>query len=181
MLETFQFKENCSILKRLLFFEQGDFAHALLREVLLVYKKIMVWMFTYLFFIDSEELNQPVEKIFVHRLRSQLESALLLSMSNENKEIVKRIRVRLDKKGIGWDGFRLTYYAESPLHITFTPATIHAYEQISHFLWQLKRVEYVLILNRRNYPLKVCFLFIRKFYSSTNAFLQLVITNERII
>lgn len=87
-------------------------------------------------------------------MRSQLESALLVSQTNENKEILKRIRIRLEKKGIGWDGFHLTYFSEPPLNITFTPSIIQYYEQISHFLWQLKRVEYVLILNRRNYPLK---------------------------
>ena len=105
---------------------------------------------------NREELNQPAEKIFVHRLRSHLESALLSTGKCQSQQILRRIRVSFERKGTGWESFGLSFHTEAPLNMIFTPTIVTQYEKVSSFLWQLKRVEFALIRNRQNHPLKVC-------------------------
>ena len=117
-------------------------------------------------------MSQPAESIFIHRLRSQLETALLVALPNEKETILQRVQVVMvsrwsispwswahsqeqEQTGLGWDSFSLTYRVEAPLHSIFTEGALHSYSTISRFLWKLKRVEYALVQMRQSYPLKV--------------------------
>lgn len=95
----------------------------------------------------------------MHRIRSYVESALLDCSTDNDKEFVKEIKVIMDQSGTGWEDFSLIYKTEPPLNSIFTTSCIEKYKKISKFIWQLKRVEYLLIRHRQKHPLKVCISF----------------------
>lgn len=82
-------------------------------------------------------------------LTDKLKKSIDASNSKFHEDDVQdRLRVRkapsTGAHDRGWDVFCLKYQVRAPLSTLLTPPVMHLYEQISTFLWKLKRVEYTL-------------------------------------
>lgn len=98
---------------------------------------------------NRSELSRPAEKVFAHHLMGFVHQAIQASTSQfDSEEITNRLTVHLLKKeklNTGWNVFSLAYTVEPPISILFhNNCMTNGYYRIFHFLWRLKRVEFLL-------------------------------------
>lgn len=132
VLETlkskFKLYENFQGLRRYMLMRQGDF-----------YRYFMQML--------EPELRKPATSLYQHNLMAIMESAIRSTNAQfEDKEILARISVKLlepSEDETGWDIFSMDYNVDGPLDTVFRLSE-GTYQQMFHFLWRLKRVEYVL-------------------------------------
>ena len=86
--------------------------------------------------------------LYRHNLTGSLESAIRSSNAQyDDAAVLKCLDVRLMEVSpgdSGWDVFSLDYRVSAPVNTILTPATMHQYLKLFHFLWRLKRVEHAL-------------------------------------
>ena len=91
----------------------------------------------------------PLPQFGELELTDKLKKAIDASNSKFHEDdVLDRLRVRKAPSAghhdRGWDVFCLKYQVRAPLSSLLTPAIMRRYEQISTFLWKVKRVEYTL-------------------------------------
>ncbi|CCI48015.1 unnamed protein product [Albugo candida] len=129
LMHKFHLLEHCQALKSYMLLGQGDFIQHLMDLL-------------------GPELSQRASQIYRHRLRNVFETALNASNGKfESSDILSRLDVQLLQASAGetgWDIFSLHYKLTSPINSVIDDAAMLDYQRIFHFLWRLKRVEYLL-------------------------------------
>lgn len=98
---------------------------------------------------SSGPLSKPAGSLFRHALISCLDQALLEICRDESMVDTRdRMDVRLHEttnpKVTGWDVFTLDYKITFPLDVILTKELMTEHVKVSHFLWSLRRVHFVL-------------------------------------
>nr|CCA14880.1 gammatubulin complex component putative [Albugo laibachii Nc14] len=129
LVHKFHLLEHCQALKSYMLLGQGDFIQHLMDLL-------------------GPELSQRATQIYRHRLRSVFETALNASNAKfESSDVSSRLDVQLLQASAGetgWDIFSLHYKLTSPINTVIDDIAMLDYQRIFHFLWRLKRVEYLL-------------------------------------
>lgn len=136
--EKFDLSYHFGAIKRYLLLSQGDFTQALMDGLAPI--------------LDS------TGDILRSNLTGFVDAALQLSSSfndETDQEILERLDVQLvslgEKSRVGWDLFTLTYRVEdAPLNTIFSVKVMDAYLLIFRFLWQLKRLDHLMVIAYMN-------------------------------
>eukprot|EP01138_Halocafeteria_seosinensis_P009649 gb/GECG01009860.1/.p1 GENE.gb/GECG01009860.1/~~gb/GECG01009860.1/.p1 ORF type:complete len:1022 (+),score=109.43 gb/GECG01009860.1/:1-3066(+) len=131
VLNEHRLLEHLYAIKRYLLLGQGDFVTTLMG-------------------IIGPHLDKPAVDVAssYHTLVGMLEQSIQASNAQFDKEdILGRLHIKLYQESsgeTGWDIFSLTYYVTAPLTAVLTNDAMATYARLFRFLWQLKRVEYLL-------------------------------------
>lgn len=111
-------------------FARGDFASALMESL-------------------SGPLSRPAGSLFRHALVSSLDQVLIAACRGErDRHIRERMDVRIHEttnpKVTGWDVFTLDYKIDFPLNVIIGTADMTEHVRLSHFLWSLRRVHFLM-------------------------------------
>lgn len=103
-------------------------------------------MMQYLMDLLFAELKKPATQIYKHNLLNILETAIRASNAQfHDLECINRLNIKLldaSTGDSGWDIFVLSYNLTSPLNAIITKIQIEEYENLFHFFWKLKRLEF---------------------------------------
>ncbi|KAI0567619.1 gamma-tubulin complex component 3 [Gracilaria domingensis] len=131
--EKFDLSYHFGAIKRYLLLSQGDFTQALMDGLAPVLDG------------SGDILRSNLTGIVDNALQSSS------SFNDEtDNEILERLDVQLlsleNKSKVGWDIFSLTYRVEdAPLNTIFSVKVMDAYRLIFRFLWQLKRLDHLMV------------------------------------
>ncbi|KAJ3021053.1 Gamma-tubulin complex component 3 [Thoreauomyces humboldtii] len=129
LVHTHKLKEHFSAINRYLLLEQGDLTQYLVEAI-------------------GKELCKDARHIYRHDLAAALENGIRLSNArHDSPDVLRRLDARLlevSPGDAGWDVFCIDYHVQEPLDTILTRKTMAIYQQLSCFLWKLKRVEYAL-------------------------------------
>jgi gamma-tubulin complex component 3 len=94
-------------------------------------------------------LNRPANQINRGMLLQILETTIKECGMNEETDLaINHLDVVLnsipDENSLGWDVFSLDYKLSSPLNTIFNDVTMDKYLNIFKYLWNVKRIEYLL-------------------------------------
>eukprot|EP00917_Polyrhabdina_sp_WS-2016_P017658 GHVP01038167.1.p1 GENE.GHVP01038167.1~~GHVP01038167.1.p1 ORF type:complete len:709 (+),score=106.05 GHVP01038167.1:108-2129(+) len=118
---------HLSAIQKYILLLSGNFSHALVENF-------------------AECLQRPSTSFFRNDLVGLLESAINSSSAREeDRNVYSRLDVRiLDTEKNGWDCMCLQYQLFFPLDVIVTERSMQKYQQISIFLWKLKKSSFIL-------------------------------------
>ena len=130
LLEDWGLLRHLDALKRFLLLGQGDFVVGLMDTL-------------------GPELNKRAAHVYRHNLTGAVDSALRASNAAQLKDadVLDRVGVRLLEPSAGdsgWEIFTLDYYITKPLDGVLHARAQLQYRRIFHFLWRMKRAEWML-------------------------------------
>lgn len=130
LLDKYQIIHHLLAIKNFIHFGRGDFASSLMESA-------------------SVHLSKPAGSLYRHALVNALDQSLISSFGTRGSQDAReRMDVRLHEttnpKVTGWDVFTLDYRIETPLDIIINAEAMNEHVKLSHFLWSLRRVHFVM-------------------------------------
>ena len=125
LLKRYEFNDYCSMIKKFFLFGQGEFFHLLFEE-LIIFKRIY-------------DLDTLFEECIWKSNASQIPERHWNKLSLKADEEFYHLE---------WDSYLLHYNLDYPLILFFSPSIIYQFQEIFSFIWQLKRIEFILKQNQ---------------------------------
>lgn len=130
LLENFEFKQYCNLIKQFLLMGQGDFFHLLFEE-LFIYQRV-------------KNLDTLFEECYWKTNARKIPEKIFKSLTLKQDE---------DFIIIEWDSYKLDMEIKYPLSLLLSKDIVKELHRVFSFIWQLKRVDF--LLKQNSYQRKI--------------------------